>query len=113
MRLCLPYGKTTCPDGMEVLFNREYLPIWGRYRGKPSFPLDPFRQYSTGSRKFFFKDSDAPWINKQTFDHCLSILEEWGVMSERPAVMLHFPAAIMEGNINRLTGPEQKERFAA
>jgi hypothetical protein len=35
MRVALPYGMWTCADGREVLFNRNYDPIWGR-RGKGS-----------------------------------------------------------------------------
>lgn len=29
----LPYGLWTCADGREVLFNRNYQPIWERHRG--------------------------------------------------------------------------------
>ena len=29
-RLSLPYGLWTCDDGKEILFNREYQPIWER-----------------------------------------------------------------------------------
>jgi hypothetical protein len=29
----LPYGKWTCADGREVLFNRFYGPIWQRSDG--------------------------------------------------------------------------------
>jgi hypothetical protein len=31
----LPYGKWTCPDGREVLFNRFYEPIWQRHPEQP------------------------------------------------------------------------------
>lgn len=30
LRLVLPYGKWTCEDGSEVLFNRDYCPPWKR-----------------------------------------------------------------------------------
>jgi hypothetical protein len=40
-RLRLPYGKWTCPDGREVLFNRDYKPILERMPGQPAKPADP------------------------------------------------------------------------
>jgi hypothetical protein len=32
MRLYLPYGKWLCEDGSEVLYNRDYCPLWIRDR---------------------------------------------------------------------------------
>lgn len=40
-RKFLPYGKWTCSDGREVLFNRAYSPIWERYPGKRAALADP------------------------------------------------------------------------
>ena len=30
----LPYGIWTCADGREILFNRDYKPIWSRMNGR-------------------------------------------------------------------------------
>src|ERR1019366_697539 len=34
LRYRMPFGKWTCADGREVLFNRNYKPIWQRYPGQ-------------------------------------------------------------------------------
>src|SRR4051812_34435506 len=37
----LPFGKWTCADGREVLYNRDYVALWQRRPGEPAEQADP------------------------------------------------------------------------
>lgn len=53
-RWTLPYGMWTCADGREVLFNREYCPIWQRYPGKPAEKADSDEWVSWVKQQYLF-----------------------------------------------------------
>ena len=82
MWIFLPYGKWTLSDGTEVFFNREYHPIWMRFKsGKVSrcwshWWVD-FKQQA-----WFYKDSNAPRKNEETLKKCIRLLDRWGVLNE-------------------------------
>jgi hypothetical protein len=42
----LPYGRWTCTDGREILFNGFLEPIWGRRPGADATPADPHARVS-------------------------------------------------------------------
>jgi hypothetical protein len=52
----LPYGKWTCADGREVLFNRDYQAIWQRYPGRQACEADPFEWVEWLSAENYFDD---------------------------------------------------------
>ena len=69
------YGKWTCADGREVLFNRGYRPIWQRYPGQPAEPADPDRWVDD-----IVGEADYYWIDgKGTNTKGQRLLGEWGV----------------------------------
>ena len=69
------YGKWTCADGREVLFNRGYRPIWQRYPGQPAEPADPDRWVDD-----IVGEADYYWIDgKDTNTKGRRLLKEWGV----------------------------------
>lgn len=82
MRFVLPYGKWTCTDGKEILFNRDYCPIW--YRDKDGFvdTLDPATWIEFEKQEWFFGDTDPPWQSRKTYKKCKSILGSWGAVEE-------------------------------
>lgn len=79
MRLFLPYGKWKCADGSEVLFNRDYTPIWLKSpKGKvTTIDLDTSVNFEDEPH-FYYGDDDAPYYgNRTTFLICKSVLEDW------------------------------------
>jgi hypothetical protein len=53
----LPYGKWTCADGREVLFNRGYKPIWERCPGGAARPADRSEWIPWLKQEWFYDDS--------------------------------------------------------
>jgi hypothetical protein len=79
-----PYGKWTCADGREVLFNRGYKPILQRRPGLPAQSADPMEFVSYVEQEFFFDDYTAPWripprkASEHSLAVCNAILKAWG-----------------------------------
>ena len=55
-----PYGLWTCPDGREVLFNRQYKPIWQRMPGKSAAAADPGEWVRFAKQAWFHDDHTSP-----------------------------------------------------
>ena len=101
MRLYLPYGKWVCTDGREVLFNRDYTPIWQRQANRAGDLIEPEADVDYDSRTFYFDDRSAPYYgNDGTLANCLNILKEWGIANRKPIVLERLPGAIAIGNLN-------------
>ena len=82
-RLRCPYGKWTCADGREVIFNREYWPILSRGPGEKAKPADPNEWVQWKEQDFYFDDGNSPWQRRQrvaahTLARCNRALAEWG-----------------------------------
>lgn len=82
LRSWLPYGKWTCADGREVLFNRFYEPIWERADGVTKLADHEEWVKNTVDRGWFFKDGNPPWRNRTTLEECLRHLREFGATWE-------------------------------
>lgn len=83
MRYRLPYGLWTCSDGREVLFNRDYKPIWQRRPGEAASAADRDEQVPYVDQKWFYGDHSAPWLKgregRTALARCDAVLAEWGV----------------------------------
>jgi hypothetical protein len=79
MRDRLPYGKWTCEDGREVLFNRQYRPIWQRRPSEPATIADPTERVKFMREEWFYRDASAPCRNKASRARCEAVLTAWGV----------------------------------
>jgi hypothetical protein len=83
-RLRCPYGKWTCADGREVLFNRQYWPILERRPGEKAKPANPSEWVRWTSQDYFFDDANSPWDRRRwkvaadTLARCNRVLAEWG-----------------------------------
>jgi hypothetical protein len=56
-----PYGKWTCADGREVLFNRWYEPIWQRLPGAVwAREADPQEWVPWEKQEWFYDDGVRP-----------------------------------------------------
>ena len=53
----MPYGRWTAEDGREILFNRDYSPIWQRLPGQAPEPADP-KEWVKGilTQDWFYSD---------------------------------------------------------
>lgn len=112
-RLSLPYGKWTCNDGIDVLFNRDYCPIWVRNSIGVVVPIDLDTQINyIGTAEFYFDDASAPYHgDKVTLSKCTQILEEWGVLHKESNLMKLLNQAIETGNTNLLRKKSRTKTF--
>src|SRR5262249_50750151 len=74
-----PYGKWTCADGREVIFNRSYSPILERRPGEGAKPANPGEWVeSIVADESFWEDIDGPRTNPGALDRVNAILADWG-----------------------------------
>lgn len=82
IRKLLPYGVWKCADGRDVLFNRDYQPIFDRRVGSGPVPADPQEWVKhIDEEKWFYSDVDPPWCDYAARRRCLAVLRDWGVLS--------------------------------
>jgi hypothetical protein len=77
MRLELPYGVRTCADGTEVLYNRDYRPIWRR---TPHGQIEAFHRSESipwENQKWFYNDNNPPWEDRGTLRRCKKALDDF------------------------------------
>ncbi len=60
MRLWLPYGKSNLTNGQQVLFNRDYIPLWTRLQNGKVVPASSDSRNGKSQDEFFFNDGSAP-----------------------------------------------------
>lgn len=75
----LPYGKWTCANGREVLFNRSYEPLFSRINGVVSKANR--REWVEGivRHEHYYDDFRSPRHNVRTRRVCRNVLAEWGI----------------------------------
>lgn len=79
---CLPYGMWTCEDGRQVLFNRDYKPIFQRVPGAAATQADSAEWVRTIRKEEWFY-TDGKLFAASVKAAC-AVLDSWGV--EIPAV---------------------------
>ena len=69
----LPYCLTSWPelDGRQVLFNRNYEPIWQRLPGRPAVPANAEERIARWGNEFFYDEVANPkrldpWRSQET-----------------------------------------------
>jgi hypothetical protein len=82
MRATLPYGKWSCADGREALFNRDFQPIWERLPGQASRRADRDAIYEYAKEKRFFSDQNPPWTSDRSLRRSLDALLAFGVSED-------------------------------
>jgi hypothetical protein len=73
LRLSMPYGMYICNDGREVLFNREYQPIWSRSDCKVK-QASPNEYIERTKQIWFYNDSAQPWNSTTVYKHCENVM---------------------------------------
>lgn len=99
-RLWLPYGYWTLRDGSEVIFSRDYLPMWRIAEGAIE-RLDPWLWINGIASEFHFGQSPPTvvWAQGRARDHAVLHLEQRRIF-ELPKlvdVMPHLFEADVEG----------------
>lgn len=79
MRLYLPYGCWTEPDGAKVLFSRDYMPLWRLRDGQTPERIDPWHWIKFVHQEWFWNDSTAPWHIPTTYSAEIARLKAFGV----------------------------------
>jgi hypothetical protein len=103
MRLTLPYGKWIGEGGLEVLFNRDYTPIWSRHTNKAAEAINPATYVTHQETIFYYEDATAPYYgNAKTHEVCLSVLEEWAVLGQMAKITELIPLAMASGDAKLL-----------
>lgn len=104
LRLKLPYGKWTCADGSEVIFNRDYCPIWVKSQNEDVASIDPDTEIIfTGDAEYYFDDGTAPWYgSRKKLGECLNILRGWGVEEQESNLMKLLSIAFINGDTSIL-----------
>jgi len=106
MRLYLPYCKWTCADGREVLFNRDYNPIWQRSADGVVSPIQPDTHINYNKSEHYYNDRTTPYGgDDNTLKKCRAVLEEWNVVHQFPVLFDRLPDAIERGDA-RLLSPK-------
>lgn len=97
-RLWMPYGRWVEEDGSEVLFSRDYFPLWRIRTGSSPERLDPSEIIKYQSRKYFWHM--PPWEPKGNYERCLNLIRERNIRST-PILVEFFYRLLEEDNIKR------------
>ena len=102
MRIVMPYGKWTCTDGTEVLFNRDYRPIWKRHPNGVVVAADPDEWVKFAKQEYLFGDHNTPDEDRDSYRICIKQLGDWGVQHEVPVMLDLFRKAVASGDLTLL-----------
>jgi hypothetical protein len=72
----LPYGVWTLADGGQVLFDRDYFPIWQRSAGA-AVRVTAWRWIHWVEQNHFFDDDNPPWDDDATKKTCARVLADF------------------------------------
>jgi hypothetical protein len=73
-----PYGAWRCADGREVLYNRNYQPIWERLPDGTVRPADPSEWVRDIVEHRWFWDDGT--MHKDVMKRADAVLREWGIV---------------------------------
>lgn len=105
MRIVLPYGKWTCVDGTEVLFNRDYRPIWKKQSNGTVVAANPNEWVTFKDQEFLFGDHNPPREDRNSHRICINLLRNWGVEHDAPEMLKLFRQAVATGDLSLLDKP--------
>lgn len=101
LRLYLPYGKSILGDGTEVLFNRDYCPLWVRSPIGTVIEADLTSDLDFNKTEHYFSGHDEPYYKcgSLNLERCLEILREWKVEDRHHKIFDRFEEAVSRGDI--------------
>lgn len=81
-RWCLPYGRWTCEDGRQVLFDRRYCPLVQKYPDQPATLADPLEWVDDAIQKTITHFYDDATPERDKCIAALDALERWNITDE-------------------------------
>jgi len=102
MRIVMPYGRWTCADRTEVLFNRDYRPIWKKHPNGMVVAADPDEWVKFAKQEYFYSDVNNPDEDHGSYRICIHQLGDWGVQHGVPVMLDLFRQAVAAGDLSRL-----------
>jgi hypothetical protein len=98
-RLRLAYGVWTEPGGAEVLFSRDYAPMWRLRDGLPAQQVSPTEWIKFEHQKWFWEDATAPWEDPRRIAEEEARLKSFGITG-LPALVDLLPIMVSStGNV--------------
>jgi len=80
-RLKFLYGLWTESDGAQVLFSRDYKPLWRIRNERALERLDPWLWIDKVDEVHFWDDAQAPWRSSRRFKEECRRLDQFGVVA--------------------------------
>lgn len=95
LRLYFPYGQWTEKDGSEVLFSRDYLPMWRLRAGQAPERMDPWESVYQSSMTHFWGEGAVDLERNDFGDKAIQMLQARGVRT-LPKLVDALPIMIFE-----------------
>ena len=95
LRLYLPYGMWTEADGAEVLFSRNYCPMWRLREGQAPERLNPWERISHRATQHFWEKNGINWERPNLEAEAIGLLEGRGVRT-LPRLVEALPMMVRE-----------------
>lgn len=73
----LPYGVWTCADGRQVMFNRQYHPMYERMKSGRATQADPSEWIENIKRHSYLYDDSAPLYLRMKL--AAALLKKWRI----------------------------------
>jgi len=105
-RLYLAYGIWTEEDGSEVLFSRDYMPLWRLRKNERPARVSPIEWIKYTDQRWFWTDADAPWDDVQRTRAHIRRLEDFGVRGA-PRLVEILPALVFSERTSSLRSTVQ------
>ena len=96
LRFWMPYGFWTEADGAQVLFSRDYCPLWKIQEGRAPVRDDPDRDVKFVKQEWYFDEGSFRGPVDQVMSQGLDILRKHRVVS-LPRLVEWFPECLSTG----------------
>jgi hypothetical protein len=98
MRLYIPYGIWVEEDGAEVLFSRDYLPLWRVREGRVPERIAPWEWINYVDQKWLWDEAHYPWSNLNTYQTSMQHLQSLGVHG-LPLLVEALPIVVTQDSV--------------
>ena len=100
-RLYLAYGELTEADGSNVLFSRDYIPLWRVRAGGVVERISPRLWIDYVEQRWFWGDHNAPWDKELVRQKELARLSSYGVRGV-PKLVEALPRLVLTSTNERI-----------
>lgn len=100
-RFWMPYGKWIETDGSEVLFSRDYFPLWRIQPQKSPERIHPNERIHYEKQEWFWQEGDEPWNSVETYELCIKLLADNNIRST-PQLADYMSGLLNEKNLREI-----------